>query len=335
MNIYDIENVKLLLKKQLKISIIPHKSPDGDAIGSCLGLYLYLKQLHQDVTVVSPNDFPDYLKWLPSADEILIYDNAPEKAKKQIENSTLIFTLDFNSLKRADGLTPLLESSAATFVMIDHHQAPEAYAKVTFSNPNASSTCAMVYSCIDAMGDKNQIDREIATCLYTGIMTDTGNFKYPTTTSNTLKIAAFLIEKGAKNSQINSNVFDNNSFNKLQLLSVVLKNMTYLKEYDTAYTTLSSEELQQYDCQKGDTDGFVNYGLTIKNTKLAVIFIQEGDFIKISLRSKGNNDVNLFARKYFNGGGHINAAGGRFDGTMEEAVTYFKQVLPDFIHKNI
>ena len=170
------------------------------------------------------------LKWLPSADEILIYDNAPEKAKKQIENSTLIFTLDFNSLKRADGLTPLLESSAATFVMIDHHQAPEAYAKVTFSNPNASSTCTMVYSFIDAMGNKNQIDREIATCLYTGIMTDTGNFKYPTTTSNTLKIAAFLIEKGAKNSQINSNVFDNNSFNKLQLLSVVLKNMMYLKE---------------------------------------------------------------------------------------------------------
>ena len=219
--------------------------------------------------------------------------------------------------------------------MIDHHQEPDDYAKVTFSNPKASSTCEMIYAFIDAMGNKNQIDKDIATCLYTGIMTDTGNFKYPITTSNTFKIGAFLIEKGANNSQINSNVFDNNSYNKLQLLSTALKNLVYIKEFDTAYITLSSEELQKYDHQKGDTEGFVNYGLTIKNTKLAVIFIQEGDFVKMSLRSKGNNDVNLFARKCFNGGGHLNAAGGRFDGSIEEAVAYFKQVLPDFIHKNM
>lgn len=335
MNIYDIEATKILLEKQPKISIIPHKNPDGDAIGSCLGLYHYLKLHHCDVTVVSPNDFPDFLKWLPAADQILIYDNNPKKATEQIEASKLIFTLDFNALKRADSLTPLLENSKATFVMIDHHQEPDDYAKVTFSNPKASSTCEMIYAFIDAMGNKNQIDKDIATCLYTGIMTDTGNFKYPITTSNTLKIGAFLIEKGANNSQINSNVFDSNSYNKLQLLSTALKNLVYIKEFDTAYITLSSEELQKYDHQKGDTEGFVNYGLTIKNTKLAVIFIQEGDFVKMSLRSKGNNDVNLFARKCFNGGGHVNAAGGRFDGSIEEAVAYFKQVLPDFIHKNM
>lgn len=335
MNIYNIEATKILLEKQPKISIIPHKNPDGDAIGSCLGLYHYLKLHHCDVTVVSPNDFPDFLKWLPAADQILIYDNNPKKATEQIEASKLIFTLDFNALKRADSLTPLLENSKATFVMIDHHQEPDDYAKVTFSNPKASSTCEMIYAFIDAMGNKNQIDKDIATCLYTGIMTDTGNFKYPITTSNTLKIGAFLIEKGANNSQINSNVFDNNSYNKLQLLSTALKNLVYIKEFDTVYITLSSEELQKYNHQKGDTEGFVNYGLTIKNTKLAVIFIQEGDFVKMSLRSKGNNDVNLFARKCFNGGGHVNAAGGRFDGSIEEAVAYFKQVLPDFIHKNM
>ena len=335
MNIYDIETTKMLLNKQLKITLIPHKNPDGDAIGSCLGLYHYLKLQHQDVTVVSPNDFPDFLKWLPSAEEILIYDNEPEKARNQIEKSQLIFTLDFNSLKRCDKLEPLLEKWEGTFIMIDNHQLPESYAKVTFSNPDASSTCEMLYHFIDAMGGKNIINRHIATCLYTGIMTDTGNFKYATTTSVTHKIAAFLIEKGAQNAQINSNVFDNNSYNKLQLLSVALKNMVYIKEYDTAYIALSSEVLQEYDCQKGDTEGFVNYGLTIKGSKLAVIFIQEGDFVKMSLRSKGNYDVNTFARKCFKGGGHINAAGGRYDGSIEAAIAYFLEVLPDFIHRNI
>ncbi|MDO5106192.1 bifunctional oligoribonuclease/PAP phosphatase NrnA [Capnocytophaga sp.] len=330
MNIYEIESAKLLLEKQLKISIIPHKNPDGDAIGSCLGLYHYLKQHNLDVTVVSPNDFPEYLKWLPESDKILIYDHNPQQATRQIEASKLIFTLDFNSLKRADSLTPILEASKAKFIMIDHHQAPESYAEITFSNPKASSTCAMVYSFIDAMGDKNCINETIATCLYTGIMTDTGNFKYPSTTNNTFKIASFLIEKGADNSQINSNVFDNNSFDKLQLLSVALNNMVYLKDYNTAYTTLSTNELLKHNCQKGDTDGFVNYGLTIKNTKLAVIFIQENDYVKISFRSKNQHDVNAFARTYFNGGGHINAAGGKFDGTIEQAVAFFLEVLPKF-----
>lgn len=330
MNINDIESVKSLLKRRLKISIIPHKNPDGDAIGSCLGLYHYLKEQNQDVTITSPNDFPDFFKWLPEAENILIYDNAPETTAEQIKKSELIFTLDFNSLKRADTLTPLLESSEATFIMIDHHQAPENYAHITFSDPEASSTCAMIYSFIDAMGDKDIINQTIATCLYTGIMTDTGNFKYASTTSNTFKIASFLIEKGANNSQINSNVFENNSYDRIQLMSVALKNMVYLKEYDTTYITLSSEELVKYNCQKGDTDGLVNYGLTIKNTKLAVIFIQEKNYIKISFRSKNQHDVNSFARKFFNGGGHINAAGGRFDGSMEEATAFFLKVLPEF-----
>ncbi len=330
MNIYDIETVKLLLEKQPKISIIPHKNPDGDAIGSCLGLYHYLKLHNLDVTVVSPNDFPDYLKWLPESESILIYDNEPEKATEQINKSKVIFTLDFNSLKRADSLKNLLEASKATFIMIDHHQEPENYAEITFSNPNASSTCAMVYTFIDAMGEKNNINSTIATCLYTGIMTDTGNFKYASTTSNTFKIASFLIEKGANNGQINSNVFDNNSYNKLQLLSLALKNMVYLKDYRTAYITLSADELNQHNFQKGDTEGFVNYGLTIKGTKLAVIFIQENDYVKISFRSKNQHDVNDFARKYFHGGGHINAAGGKFNGSIEEAVTFFLDVLPKF-----
>ena len=314
MNTHDIEITRKWLQQQPIISIIPHKNPDGDAIGSCLGLCLYLRQLKLNATVVSPNDFPEFLKWLPAVDDIIIYDNDQERAKTQIEASTLIFTLDFNSLKRADSLSGLLEKqTAATFVMIDHHQAPEDYPQVTFSDPSASSTCEMVYRFIEAMGDKALINSDIATCLYTGLMTDTGNFKYPTTTSDTLRIGAFLIDQGANNSQINSLVFDTNSYNKLQLLSVALRNLVYVEEWNTAYITLTSEELQQHNHQKGDTEGFVNYGLTIKNTRLA---------------------VNRFAREHFNGGGHINAAGGRYDGTIDEAVTYFRSVLPDFIQKN-
>ncbi len=334
MNTHDIETTRKWLQQQPVISIIPHKNPDGDAIGSCLGLCLYLRQLQLNATVVSPNDFPEFLKWLPAVDDIIIYDNDQERAKAQIEASTLIFTLDFNSLKRADSLSGLLEKQTATFVMIDHHQAPEDYPQVTFSDPSASSTCEMVYRFIEAMGDKALINSDIATCLYTGLMTDTGNFKYPTTTSDTLRIGAFLIDQGANNSQINSLVFDTNSYNKLQLLSVALRNLVYLEEWNTAYITLTSEELQQHNHQKGDTEGFVNYGLTIKNTRLAVIFIQEGDYVKMSLRSKGTTDVNRLAREHFNGGGHINAAGGRYDGTIDEAVAYFRSVLPNFIRKN-
>ena len=328
MNIYDIETVKLLLEKQPIISIIPHKNPDGDAIGSCLGLYLFLKQLDYDVEVVSANDFPDFLKWLPSAKDILIYDNTPEAAKERLEKSGLIFTLDFNALKRADSLAPLLEASGATFVMIDHHQAPDNYARVTISDPKASSTCAMVYRLIEAMGKESLINKDIATCLYTGLMTDTGNFKYPTTTSNTLRIGAALIDKGAENSLINSNTFDTWSYNKSQLLSIALRNMVYLPQYHTAYITLTGEELQAHNHQKGDTEGFVNYGLMIKDAQWAIICIEEGEFVTMSLRSKGDVDVTQIARAHFNGGGHINAAGGRYDGTVEEAVAYFREVLP-------
>ena len=300
MNTHDIETTRKWLQQQPVISIIPHKNPDGDAIGSCLGLCLYLRQLQLNAIVVSPNDFPEFLKWLPAVDDIIIYDNDQERAKTQIEASTLIFTLDFNSLKRADSLSELLEKqTAATFVMIDHHQAPEDYPQVTFSDPSASSTCEMVYRFIEAMGDKALINSDIATCLYTGLMTDTGNFKYPTTTSDTLRIGAFLIDQGANNSQINSLVFDTNSYNKLQLLSVALRNLVYVEEWNTAYITLTSEELQQHNHQKGDTEGFVNYGLTIKNTRLAVIFIQEGDYVKMSLRSKRYYRCKSFCTRAF------------------------------------
>lgn len=333
MNIRDIETIKQLLDKRPKISIIPHKNPDGDAMGSCLALYLYLKKKEHNARIVSPTDYPNFLKWLPSNEQVLVFQEDEKEALEQIQSSELIFTLDFNNLLRADTLTEALQKSKASFVMIDHHQQPDSYAKIMYSDPTASSTCEMVYKFIDSLGDRNAIDKNIATCLYTGIMTDTGSFKYSLTSALTHRIVAFLIEKGANPTQINGDVFDTFSTERLQLLGKALENLTFLPEYKTAYITLSSNDLKQFQFQKGDTEGFVNYGLKIKEAELAVIFIEEEkeNIIKISFRSKNNLDTNVLARKYFNGGGHINAAGGRSEVSMEETIAKFLEILPEFL----
>lgn len=331
MNMQDIEIVKNWLNKNPKISIIPHRNPDGDAMGSCLALYLFLKKNNPNVAIVSPTDYPDFLKWLPSNNEVIIFSEKQEDALNWLQTSEIIFTLDFNHLGRIEPLTKILENSKAKFVMIDHHQQPDSYADVTFSFPTASSTCEIMYSFLNAL-ENNAITKEIATCLYTGIMTDTGCFKYALTTAHTHQITAHLIEQGISVSQINTAVFDSSSHHQLLLLGKALDNMIFLPQYKTAYTSLSSKELKQFHFQKGDTEGFVNYGLKIKEAQIAVIFIEEESegIIKMSFRSKNNIDVNVFARTYFNGGGHINASGGKFDGTIQEAISYFLKVLPEF-----
>ncbi|GIZ14812.1 DHH family phosphoesterase [Capnocytophaga catalasegens] len=333
MNLQDIKILTELLVKRPKISIIPHKNPDGDAIGSCLALYQYLRKKQHDVCVVSPTDYPDFLKWLPDNDSVLVFTNNSQEALNQIANSELIFTLDFNSLYRADTLTEALQASKADFVMIDHHQQPDTYAAVTYSDSTASSTCELIYKFIEKLGDVELIDQDIATCLYTGIMTDTGSFKYSLTTATTHRIVASLIEKGANPSLISTNVFDSYSIDRLQLLGKALDNLVFIEQYQTAYITLSANDLKQFNFQKGDTEGVVNYGLRIKQADLAVIFIEEENekIIKISFRSKGNLDVNVLARKYFSGGGHINASGGRSEESLEDTLAYFLKILPEFL----
>ncbi len=327
----DISNIKSVLKTPQKIVIIPHKNPDGDAIGSTLGLYHYLKSKHE-VTVIAPNDYPEFLKWMPGENTIVNFETNQEEAIALIEQASLIFTLDFNSLDRIEELKPYLLKAKAQFAMIDHHQQPDNYAQFMYSDVSMSSTCEMVYNFIALMGDEHNITPEIATCLYTGIMTDTGSFKYPSTTSTTHRIVAHLIDKGADNAAIHNAVFDTNTPSKLQLLGCALKNMVYLKELNTVFITLTKQELEDNNFKKGDTEGFVNYGLSIKGVKLAAIFIEnlQEPYIKISLRSKGNFSVNKMARDHFNGGGHINAAGGRSDKTLEETITYFKTILQDY-----
>ncbi len=326
----ELQELKNNLISPKKICIIPHRNPDGDAMGSTLALYHFLKKLNHQVVVVAPNEFPDFLAWLPNADKVLIFERENDRAKKEIESSKLIFTLDFNALHRTgDTMSAYLETLHIPMVMIDHHQAPDTYAKYTFSDVTYGSTCEMVYHFIDALGYKDSIDKEIATCIYTGITTDSGSFKYPKTTGTTHRVVADLIDKGIDNTEIHNLLFDNSSENRLKILGMALNNLVVLPEYKTSYITLSQDELDRTNNQKGDTEGIVNYGLTIKGIDFAAIFIEnkEEGIIKISFRSHGSFDVNEFARKYFNGGGHINAAGGKSLSTLEDTVKEFITIL--------
>lgn len=328
----DIQNIKQLLNSPKQIVIVPHKNPDGDAIGSTLGLYLYLLKHNHKATVIAPNDYPEFLKWMPEESKILKYDSQKEQSDELINKAEIIFTLDFNALNRTGDMEEVLAKSDAIKIMIDHHQQPDTYATYMYSEVSMSSTCEMVYHFIDMLEDKNQIDSNIASCLYAGIMTDTGSFRFPSTTSKTHKVVADLIDKGADSSEIHNQIFDTNSYERMQLLGCALTNLKVLPDYKTAYITLSQDELNQFKFKKGDTEGFVNYALSLNNIVFAAIFIEDSqnNIIKISLRSKGNFSVNEFSRAHFNGGGHTNAAGGKSDLNLKSTIENFISILPSY-----
>jgi phosphoesterase RecJ-like protein len=328
----DIKKTRNLLQSADNIVITCHKGPDGDAIGSSLALYLYLKKQGKNATVIVPDDFPFFLKWLPESEHIILYDANKETANTIINNADLIFTLDFNALHRTGDMQEVLSNASAKFIMIDHHQQPDDYAEVTYSDTTICSTCQMVYHFIDALEDINTIDTDIADCIYTGIMTDTGSFRFRSTTSTTHRVIANLIDIGIDNAKIHQNVYDSNSYNRLQLLGKSLTNLKVLPELNTAYISLSADEQNEFNAKKGDTEGVVNYALSLQGIKLAAIFKedQNSKLIKISLRSKGDFSVNEFSRAHFNGGGHINAAGGASKLTLEETVEKFISILPSY-----
>ena len=332
MNNTEISEIKELLASSKKIAIIPHRSPDGDAMGSTLALYHFLIKMNHEVTVVAPNDFPDFLAWMPASEKVVIFENETELASQNIKDAEIVFTLDFNALHRTGlAMEAFLKELDTTFIMIDHHQSPDSYAKYTYSDTNYGSTCEMVYNFIDQLNQLNCIDKNIATCIYTGILTDSGGFRYPKTTSNTHRIVAELIDLGAENTEIPNLLFENNSYSRLQLLGRAMQNLKVFPELKTAYTTLSQQELNEYNYVKGDTEGFVNYGLTIKNINFAAIFIEHSDekIIKISFRSQGDFDVNQFAREHFSGGGHINAAGGKSNKSLQQTIEKFESIVAE------
>ncbi|RYG45136.1 MAG: bifunctional oligoribonuclease/PAP phosphatase NrnA [Chitinophagaceae bacterium] len=325
LNELEYQEINALLATPKKIAIIPHRSPDGDAMGSTLALRHFLLKLGHDAFVVSPNDYPDFLAWIPGSESVLVFEKNKESVAATLDTAEIVFTLDFNALHRTGEMEHTLARLSATFIMIDHHQSPDPYAKYMYSDTSFCSTCEMIYNFIVGLGKKDLLDKTIGTCIYTGIVTDSGSFRYPSVTSSTHRIVADLLDIGVENGYVHSSLYDNNSYESRQLLGKALVNLKLLPGGKVGYITLTQAELDQYHYMKGDTEGIVNYSLSIKGVELAAIFIEnrEEGVIKISFRSKGNVDSNAFARAHFNGGGHINAAGGKAFGTLEEAVHKF------------
>jgi phosphoesterase RecJ-like protein len=332
MNKDQIQSLKQELSSPKNIVIVPHKNPDGDAVGSVTALYGYLIQSGHQVTMISPNDFPTFLKWMDFSELFLNYEKEEEKANEIISQADFIFNLDHNAFHRAGNMEHILNKVAPTYVMIDHHQQPDDFATYTYSDTTMSSTCEMIYHFLEMMGDTDSITPAMATSMYTGILTDTGSFKYRSTTSTTLRVAANLVDKGANAENINRKIYDVNTPSRMKLLGVALSNMTILEKYRTAYITLTQKELDDNNFKKGDTEGFVNYALSLDGIVFAQIFIEKASesIIKTSLRSKADFDVNQLAREHWDGGGHKNAAGGKSDLSMEQTVQKLISILPSY-----
>ena len=327
----ELNQLKAFLSEPRKIVITTHKGPDGDAMGSSLALYNYLLKKGHSVQVITPNDYPRFLKWMKGDDDVIEYSFHEEKAKKITESAELIFCLDFNTLSRIDTYAPIVESSKALKVLIDHHQQPDTF-DFNFLDTSACSTAQLIFEFLELLDDTDVIDQDIAECLYAGIMTDTGNFRFNSVSSKTHQVVSFLMEKGARNDWVYDQIHDNNSVNKLKLLGYCLsEKMEILSDLGAAIITLTQEELKRFNFKKGDTEGVVNYALSIEGVDVAAFMVERDGIIKISFRSKGDISVNQLARDHFNGGGHINAAGGAAS-TMEEAITTFKRTITNYIN---
>ncbi|WP_027376760.1 DHH family phosphoesterase [Kaistella palustris] len=325
----EISEIKKLLTPDRRIVIVTHYNPDGDAIGSSLGLKHFLSQNGVDADVIVPNDFPKFLKWMPGAKKIIIADYKRKVAGEAIYNADLIFILDFNASHRSGNLVgPWLDKARAVKILIDHHQQPDDFDYI-YSDVSVPATSQMICHFIEALGREDLINKDIADCLYTGIMTDTGGFRFRSTSATTHRIVANLIEKGADPAMISSNTLDTNTVSRLHLLALILGRIEVVKDGKVAILWLKRDELKEFGFQKGDTEGFVNYGLSIMGTRVAAFFMEDlyDDFIKISFRSKDDVDVNSFSRRYFNGGGHINAAGGKYYKTIEGTIEDFKEKI--------
>ena len=315
-----------------KIVIVSHVSPDGDAIGSSLGLAQFLDSQDKAVNVSVPNAFPDFLKWMPGSKDILLYDRYKEFADKLINEADIICCLDFNSLKRIEEMADSVATSPARKILIDHHLYPEDFCRIVISHPEISSTSELVFRLICRMGYFSDISREGAECIYTGMMTDTGGFTYNSNNREIYFIISELLSKGIDKDDIYRKVYNTYSESRLRLMGYVLSNMKVYREYNSALISLTKEEQGKFDYIKGDSEGFVNIPLSIKNVRFSCFLREDTErrIIKISLRSVGTFPCNKLAAEFFNGGGHLNASGGEFTGTMAEAKQVFEEALKKY-----
>jgi phosphoesterase RecJ-like protein len=328
----DLAALTKLLAHPRKIVITTHHKPDGDAMGSSLGLYNYLIQQGHHAKVITPTDYPDFLAWLPGNGDVMIYTDHTEEAAAIVAAAELIFCLDFNTLSRINELGELVRASSAVKIMIDHHLEPEDFDDYRHWDINACATAQLVYDFIaNDLNNKSLINKDVATCLYTGIMTDSASFRLPNTTSAVHRIAADLIDLGAVNWRIHELVYSNSSESRLRFLGYCLsEKLEVLHEFNTAIISVNKQELEKYDVVTGDTEGIVNYALSITGIRLAAFIVERTDKVKLSLRSRGEFPANEICKKYFNGGGHRNAAGGTSTDSLDEVINQFKLILPEY-----
>ncbi len=319
-----------VLGSHFHAGILTHIHPDGDAIGSILGLYWYLIKKGFTVSMATPSTIPGYLRWMEGADRIMDFSRHPGRVADALKKTDLVFYLDFNEPNRLGGIKAILDELEVTTILIDHHPDPAGFADYTISSTGASSTAELIYGMICGVGGQDLIDRRIAECIFTGIMTDTGCFSHNSSDPRTYELVAGLLRKGIDKDRIHSLVYDSYSTERMRLLGYSLKDkMVVLPELRTAYISLTVDELRRYNHKTGDTEGFVNYPFTIGDIRITALFMERDDHVKISFRSKGGFRINEFAKEHFNGGGHLNAAGGECFESLEGAVRKFEELISD------
>ena len=328
----DIAAIIKLLAQPKKIVITTHHKPDGDAMGSSLGLYNYLIQQGHHARVITPTDYPAFLNWMPGNGDVTIYTEKVAESDQLIADADIIFCLDFNALSRINEMGVRVGESPAVKVMIDHHLEPADFDDYRYWDINACATAQLIYKFIvNELGNPQFINADVATCLYTGIMTDSGSFRFPNTTSDVHRIVADLIDLGAVNWRIHELIYNTASEERIRFLGHCLANrLEVYNEFNTAVITITKEDLEKFNVITGDTEGIVNYALAISNVHLAAFIVERSDKVKLSLRSKGDFPANDICKKYFNGGGHRNAAGGASEKSLAEVVAQFKSILPEY-----
>lgn len=333
--IFNMDNALALqdyLSKPRKVLITTHHKPDADALGSSLGLAGYLKKKGHTVQVITPSDYPVFLSWMPGNEQVLAYDKSRAAlVNEKVQAAEVIFCLDFSALGRIYDMADMVRQSTAKKVMVDHHLEPESFAEFVQWDPSSASTAQLIYKLILELGDRSVIDENIASCLYAGLMTDTGGFRHNNTRHEEFLIASELVAMGANPSRISKLVYETNTLTRLRLMGYVLsEKLVVLEEYKVAYITITEEELKRFGSQTGDTEGLVNYGLSVQGVAMAVLIYKRKEDVKLSFRSLGNFSVSDFARLHFEGGGHKNASGGQTKLTLEDTLQKFLDLLPQY-----
>lgn len=330
----DIDRLKTFLSLPRKLVVTTHYKPDGDAMGSALALGAFMESAGHQVSVVTPSDYPDFLHWMPGQHMVISFDQEPDSSKQAFLDADAVFCLDFNKAYRVEKLEESLLKTTAMRVLVDHHLDPDPFCDITFSFPESCATSELVYHLICQLGGENSFNPSISTCLYTGIMTDTGSFRFSSMTADTHRIIAHLMSNGAVNHEIHEEVYDNFSLDRTRFLGFCInEKLQVIPAYRAAFIAVSKEELNRFNHQSGDTEGIVNFALGIQGIRLAAFFCERDGMIKISFRSKGNFSVKELATMYFSGGGHANAAGGKSLDGLDQTVQRFIAVLPEFSDK--